>query len=120
MLKSVEIYHVYVALNDGQTFGCVLLTPPDALLLSAVAAEEKAPCDIGRALQFAQDIEIPAAGNGAEESAITVAGTIIGTLKVLVETAYRLPQKRAPKAPAEVPGGVPGGVPGEILGEALA
>jgi hypothetical protein len=102
MLKTTEVYPVSVVLNDGQALCALLLSKPNSLTLCAVAAVINAPADFGGALALAHDIAVPALGEKAAETAIIVAGTSVGTVKVETQSAYGMPQKRGPKKAAAV------------------
>lgn len=96
MLKKIEVYHVELILNDGSKSRCMLLSKPDASILSEIAAAQNDP-DFGRVLALAGEINVPAFDEGGVETLISIGGVIIGTITVKVSTAYAVAVKRGRK-----------------------
>jgi hypothetical protein len=101
MLKVVTLFEMSVLLNDNQKFSCLLASPPTVEALREAAAIEKAPVEVIEALSFFRDIELPAEGKDEATTEITIAGAVLGSIRVVPLTAYRQPTKRGPKKPAD-------------------
>ena len=101
MLKTAEIYNVAVILNDGQTMVCTLLSKPNATSLAAIAEIQKVSAELIEAAAFAHDLAIPALGNEAIQTPITVAGTQIGAVQIDTQSAYAWPVRKPRKPKGE-------------------
>lgn len=97
MLKSGVVYDVTIVLNDGQEMQCLLLSKPDALTLAAIAEAKSADAEMTEALTFARGITTPTDSSDGEETEITVAGTVIGTVTVVPLPAFYATKKRGRK-----------------------
>lgn len=105
MLKSVTVYDVSVLLNDSREFSCLLLSPPTVeALAEAVKLTEDAPAEIGEALSFFREINLPADDENEAITEITIAGAILGSIRVVPLRAYNQPAKRGPKKKPADPG----------------
>ena len=100
MLKTNETYRVTVVLNDGQATVCTLLSKPDATTLAAVASAQKVAAELIEAATFARNLVIPALGEDAAKTPITVAGTEIGAVNIKTESAF-VWRTRKSRKPAE-------------------
>lgn len=102
MLKSVTVFDVSVLLNDSQEFSCLLLSPPTVeMLVEAVKLTEDAPAEIGEALSFFREINLPENDEDEAITEITIAGAILGSIRVAPLQAFSQPAKRSKKKPAD-------------------
>ncbi len=106
MLKVITLFEVSVLLNNNQKFSCILASPPTVEALREAAATEKAPVEVVEALCFFRDIKLPAEDKDKWNpegiiTEITIAGAVLGSIRVSPFTAYRQPNKRGPKEPAD-------------------
>jgi hypothetical protein len=96
MLKNAEIYQVEVALNDGQSMCCNLLSVPTTDALIAVADGTGAQTAIKEALVFVQEVSVPQVGEDAV-TGIVVAGMTIGKISIVTAPAIIVTPKRGRK-----------------------
>ena len=101
MLKIVNLFEVSVLLNDNQEFSCFLVSPPTVEALREAAETEEAPTEVIEALSFFRDIDLPAEDEDEAITKITIAGAVLGSIRVIPLTAYRQPAKRGPKPKSE-------------------
>jgi hypothetical protein len=104
MLKNAEMYQVEVALNNGHSLCCNLLSTPTAANLLAVAKSLGDSIDINEALQaFVKEITVPQPGEYATTDLI-VAGIVIGRISIVTIHVYIILPKRGrkPKSAATV------------------
>jgi hypothetical protein len=97
MLKAVTVFEVSVLLNDNQDFSCLLVSPPTVEALREAAEAEEAPTEVIEALSFFREIDLPADNEDEAITEITIAGAVLGSIRVVPLTAYRQPAKRGPK-----------------------